>query len=155
MGERIQPSSIFRLGRAIGQHPFAATMSLFALLLLIPAIYVINNDHHDAAESVRSEPATAKEPPKKNLQKWTACIAELARLQKKRVLYHVKPAVRPIVEVGPHYYSLSFDDRAALAETVNCYLVQGSTDKWNFDLVDYRSHAVVNVWKYGRLRTAD
>lgn len=82
------------------------------------------------------------------------CRRKLAEAQRLGVLTDLdwKPGKAPHVVVGPTFFSMPFDAKQGFAETVNCFLMNGTATVIGFDLLDSMNHRVVGRWDYGRLK---
>ena len=88
-------------------------------------------------------------------QRLEACRAKLTKAHELQVLYDLdwQKGKLPKVVVGPTFYQIAFDAKDGFAQTVNCFLMAGATDKYiNFDLLDWRTNKVVARYSYGTLK---
>lgn len=83
------------------------------------------------------------------------CKAALKRAGRDGVLSRVDAQFPPLVVAGPYFDALSFDQRQRLASTVNCYLVGGADLFVEFDILDYRTHRVLNHWAFNHLEPGE
>ncbi len=102
-----------------------------------------------SAQRVASEADPKKE------QRFEECRSKLKKAQKLDLLHDLdwkSGSVKPRVVVGPTFYRADFSAKQAFAKTVNCFLMGGSTDVINFDLLDWRTEKRVARFKYGELK---
>jgi hypothetical protein len=56
------------------------------------------------------------------------------------------------VVVGPTFFNIPIDAKQVFADTVNCFLTAGQSDKHiSFDLLDWRTGKAVGRYKYGQV----
>jgi len=101
-----------------------------------------------------SNSSTASSTPTQDME---LCRAKLKEAQQLDVLADLdwKPPKAPHVVVGPTFFTMPFDAKQGFAQTVNCFLMNGTSNVINFDLLDSMNHRVVGRWEYGRLKMSD
>lgn len=118
------------------------------------------------AAPAKTAPAATTDTAKKSKAKKTAatgsddsrfekCRAKLKQAQKLDMLYDLDwhGSDEPRVVVGPTFFSVPIDAKQGFADTVNCFLMAGHSDKYiNFDLLDWRTGKAVGRYKYGQVK---
>ena len=104
--------------------------------------------------AVKHEPTPAQK--KIEAKNFETCRAKLKKAKTLDVLYDLKSTMPPTVIAGPTYSEIPYDAKEGFAETVNCFLMAGSSDGgYKFDILDYRTHRVLDTWSYNHLEPAE
>lgn len=84
--------------------------------------------------------------------RFEACRAKLKKAQRLELLNDLSfDGGLPHVVVGPAFFTAPLTAKQGFADTVNCFLMAGSDNHINFDLLDYRTGKAVAHYRYGKV----
>lgn len=87
--------------------------------------------------------------------RFEACRSKLKKAKQLDVLYDLSWQLprEPRVLVGPTFFNIPVDAKEGFADTVNCFLAAGASDKCvNFNLLDWRTGNAIARYSSCRLK---
>jgi len=118
---------------------------IFITILAVVALIegVSNPPKPPATQSPEQVAADSKAAQKQ----YETCKTYLEKYRELGVLYDMKARGASIrVLVGPSFFTLPIDRKQNFAETVNCFLVNGTGGGISFDLLDWQTGKQVASW---------
>ncbi len=114
-----------------------------------PGVAVSGNSTVPAAATTKPEP-TAKEKAVAE-KRFNECKKKLIAAQKLGVLYDMdwQPPREPRIVVGPTFVEMPIDAKEGFVETVNCFLMAGTTDHINFDALHWQTGRAIGRYSWG------
>lgn len=88
-------------------------------------------------------------------QRFEECKAKLRTAQAADMLYNLDLQTGGVakVMVGPTFFLVPLDTKQGFAETLNCFLMAGASDKHiDFDFLDWRTGKPVGSYSWGRVK---